>query len=420
MKELLITYTKNNLIIFSSCVVLVILNLVNIVGLDMIAYILLAMLVFDINVNDKTKGNWNFLESLPISLKERYVLKVLIPFTFIVLVSIGMESKIDLLFFLNSGLSEILLIASVLVIASLLATKLNKFILYILGFSLIAFLLSFIPSSEIIVSVMYLIASYYALSSKRVKKNSLYLLSIAIILPILLTLHFGKTPLYRSLIESQNHSAALFSAGQLVEINKDQRAINYLMDIIKETQNTQNLRDSLEILGDNDVKINLNQESWLSLFKHHIEARKDIIHYFTHEDLRPSWLTHQSLFEFEEIILNSGDCNNTCHKMVNLINKDSIPTNKERISQLLADKRISRNEYAIRVILKDGAPDYKLEVIKLLGHPDQDLQELALEYLTNITKSDLKRELSIIKQSLEKDYSEENINKAKEFFRANI
>jgi hypothetical protein len=420
MKELLITYSKNNLIIFSSCVALVVLNLTGLMSLSIIAYILLAMLVFDVNVNDKTKGNWSFLESLPITLGERYFLKVIIPFTFLVFVSIGMQNNIDLLFVIDSGLSEILLSASVLIIASLLATKLNKFILYILGFSFTAFLLSFLPFSEIIVSVVYLIASYYIISNKRVQKNKLALLSIIILLPSLLILQFGKAPLYRSLLESKTPSIALFSAGQLIEMNKDKKAINYLTRIITETQNTQNVRNSLEILEDNEVKIIFNKEKWLNLFKVHVDAREDIIDYFIDREVRPDWITHLNLLPFEEIMLDSGNCNDVCHEMANLVSDDSISVNKDRISELLTDNRINRNDYAIRVVIKDGSLDYRLEVIKLLGHPDENIKELALEYLTDITKNDLKQELNVIKKLLKENNSEKNINKAIEFFKSSI
>lgn len=419
MKHILMTYSKNNFIILSSCIVLVILNISNFINLDMIAYILLAMFVYDINVSDKIKGNSTFLESLPITLGERYILKVIIPFLFLVLISIGMQNKISILFLINSSLSEILLSSSVIVIASLFATKLNQYILYILVFSLTAFIFSFLPFSEFIISVIYLIASYYIISKQRVQKNKLALLAITILLPSILTLHFAITPLYRSQLDSNNSSVAFFSATQLVEKNDDQKAIKYLTNILVTTKDTNRFRNSLDVLNNNQVRISIDQEKWLNLFKTHKNAREEIIEYFIDEDSRPQWVTHFNLYQFEEVMFNSGDCNDLCHEVVMLISSDSITINQDHINKLLADKRINRTDYAIRVVIRDGSLEYKNEVIKLLGHPDEEIQELALEYLTDITKNDLSQELTNIKGLLKENNSELNIKKAKDFFMSN-
>jgi hypothetical protein len=421
MKSLLFIYTKNNLTLFLTCIVLVVLNIANIASFDMVAYILMAMMVFDINVNDKTKGNWNYLESLPISLNQRFFLKVIIPFVFMTLISIGVEDKLDIYFLIDSGFTKILISVTTLILASLLSDKLNKFLLYIIGLTILSQFLSFLPNPKLIVSFLYLIISYYIISNKRIAKNKLAVLSIIVLLPVFLTIYFGQTPIYRSLLASQKKEVSLFAANKLMSKRKDQQAIDYLVATLTNPKTTDfEFSEAMDILDDAEYKLSFSRKQWLNLFEKHTNSRSEIIHYFGQDHLRPEWVTHENLLEFEELSLIAHDCDNKCRQLSKLIYKKLKVVNSKRIKELLADDRIVKNQYALRIVKGLESNEYKDEIVELLGHPDEDIHEMSLDYLSELTKDDIKDEIKGLKKALKENSSEKNIKNIKDFFRKKL
>ena len=419
MRQLLLTYSKNNIIILLSCVVLVALNIAGIVQFETIAYILLAMFVFDINVNDKTKGNWNYLESLPISLPKRYILKVLIPFAILILVSFGMQDRIDLLFFVDASASEAILSVTILILASLLASKLNRFILYVLGLYFVSAFLSFLPYSELSVSILYMIMSYYVLSNYRVTKSKVVAIAIAAILPVTLGIHFFEDPIYRSMLKSKEFSTSYYGAKNLIYKNHDQYAIEHLTAIVAYSEDSKEVRKALKVLDRNDVKISFTKEKWLDLFQKHKRARDRVLDYFRDSELRPDWISHENLIPFEEVLLKSSKCRSECRSLARLVSSSSLTLNKERVKELLGDKNKTKKQYALKIINRIDSTEYRMEVVELLDHEDESVQELALEYLSELTEDNLKLELRSIKDALIEDrFSKANIDRAKKFFQS--
>lgn len=420
MKSLLVTYTKNNLILFISCLILVFLNITNFANFNFVTFILLTVLAYDLNVNDKLRGNWGYLESLPISLNKRFALKVLIPFAFIVLVDLGMQSKMDLIFFLDQGFSRVLLYASVLILASVLAKKLNSFILYLFALNILAFCLSFLPNHQIVLAMAYLIGSYYILSNKRVDPKTIAISLLAIITPLVLTLHFMQVPLFEKLISAENSEISFFAAKNLIKEKENSQAINVLSDRVATTEDENTFKEALELLTNNSIPLNFEQTKWYELFLEHTSGQKQILRHLTKNSSQYGWIAHSNLFQFEDELLDGKKCKSKCRRLAKLVSKNASSIDSQRmLSHLNSDSKV-RKLYALNVLKQLKSGQYKNEVIELLSDNNKDVKKLSFEFLRNITKEDLKMELEKIEKDLSVDDSIENIEKAKAFFKSKL
>ncbi len=413
MNTLLMVYIKNNLVLFVSCIALVAFNMLNIASFDFIAYILMAMLVFDMNVSDKVKGNWGLLETLPINLHQRFFIRVVIPFLFIVLVTIGVQEDFGLFFLLDDGIHGIFLSASTLIMASLMAKSLNRFLIYIAIVSLINANISLLPYGGLIATILFFLVSYYIISNYRVSQNKLGVIGISVLLPSLIVLHFAQAPVYKSLLVSKDKNISFFAASKLIEMDKNEQAINLLAETILKTRSVPEVKAALDILDDNNINVNFTKQQWLDLFSKYSLARHDIIDHFGNRKIQFDWLSHSGLYEFEEIILSYPKCRRVCKDLANLVRFDIQEVDKQRLKSLLSDARLTRNEYALRIIQSLDSTDYIKEAIALLSHPDEEISENAFEYLSDMTRDDLRHELRNIEKAIKENGSLENLERAK-------
>ncbi len=306
---------------------------------NFLPFLFLLLFFYEWNIAPKKDKTWYFFDSLPISFRLKYIVKVIFPFLFgfIIIFLLTVFKKNEDLEFI-AGIADGLRISSIFTLSSILAISLSGFLTWVIFLYIICYLFSFLTFYELGVVVFCLALSYYHLSEKRVSKLKFVTLPIVLAFLILGGASYNRLKIYELSLNIPIHSLQLTLAENLLE-NKAFIGSNYFVDWSP---------------NNND------------LFSPNFKI------------LVPSKYDDKLLEKMEKVFLKENICTKNCHDLADLVANFPKNWNQDRLLTYLTSENEVEQIYALEVL--DGAfePLFPHRVMQLVHSPNQEVSSLAI------------------------------------------
>lgn len=406
MKYYMQTILKQNLWPLLICIAFVALNLIGLAQFDTFATFLLAFIIYDYNVGEKVRGTWRYFHSLPISLNEKFLIKVICPLVFYFLITLGMSDSWDLFSLFKGEYLDILISGSILILASILANNLKQFILYILGLAVVGQIIENIPYGEFSALTIFILGAYYYLSEKRADYKKLVSVGIISILLPLITWQLSSPVINKSLLNTNDMKLGLFAAKNLLVNGHDQDAVDKIQTIIINQNNIQLQKQALSFSLNNDIDLNIDAETWMELFENRKSLRRVLLNNID-EFIENEVLDQQDLTQIENIVLES-QLEDHIEILAEYVSESMTEAHHQRIQKYLRMKDPTQVYYALEVISMGQLTGYKSELLDLINSPNIDNRDRAIRIILGQTKSEFRNELDHALDKFNEDDNNQN------------
>ncbi|WP_397600096.1 hypothetical protein [Silvanigrella sp.] len=305
-------------------------------------FLFLILFFYEWNIAPRKEKTWYFFDSLPLSFSGRYLLRVIIPFLFSILIIFLLTffKKNHTYDFINS-IADAIRISSIFALSSIIAVSLSGFFGWIILLYLISYLISSFTFYEIAVTIICLSLCYYYLSSKRSSKLKTVLIPFICSFLIIGVGSVFKLKIFEFSLNIPIYSLQLNVAENLLE-EKAFIGKNFVVDWS---------------LGGNDLS-----NSPLKVFI-------------------PTKYDDKLLEKMETIFLKEDNCSLNCHKLADLVSNFPKNWNQDRIQQYINSNRESEQIYALEIL--DGAiqPLFFNRVVFLARSGNEEVSTLAISLI---------------------------------------
>lgn len=302
-------------------------------------FLFLILFFYEWNIAPRKEKTWYFFDSLPLSFFKRYLLRVIIPFLFsIVIIFLLTFFKKNYEYDLLSSTSDALRISSIFVLSSILAISLSGFFAWIIFLYLICYLFSSFTFYEIATTVVCLSLCSYYLSSKRISKFKTILVPLFSSIVLLGFSSYFKVKIYEFSLSIPIHNIQINIAENLLE-NKAFIGKNFVVDWS---------------LNGNDMT-----NAPLKVFI-------------------PSKYDDKLLEKMESVFFKDNNCSFNCHKLADLVSNFPKNWNQDRLFLYLNSNREVEQIYALEIL--DGAiqPLFFNRIVALARSENQEVSSLAI------------------------------------------
>jgi hypothetical protein len=301
---------------------------------SIVSFVFILFFFYEWNVSPKSQKTWDFFESLPLTFRSKYIIRVLIPFlisSVLIFFLRWSHNEYDSSF--NEVILESLKISSIFLLSSILSSSLAYFfILNIIIYIASLFLSSFHYYSFSFVFFV-LFVSAYILSQKRISSLKFYVLpSLASVLMIV----FGATlriPLYTFLLQ---HSFPMVQ------------------------------REMASVLIQEEAFIKGKQFFYMTS-----TADEST---FTWENYR---FDDDLVYKIENVVLQGSDCSELCSRMASKLQKTPNEWNLERLSSYLNSESVAKQTYALIVLQGSSQTMFFNRIVQLVRSSNPRVSSLA-------------------------------------------
>ena len=306
-----------------------------------VPYIFILFFFYEWNASVKANKNWLFLDTLPTSFFQRYLLRVIFPFVFCLSIFYFLEvskqrGTINYALSFEQSFGQTFVFA----LSSLLSVGLGSYILWIILLNILTFALTFfhlyIPS----LCIFFFFYTYYILSQKRVsKKKSVYF-------PVLFSLFLI---VFGSFLEAHICKILLSFPVRLVQV--------YSADYL------------------------IHENVFLNNTKH----------YFVHFQNNTNRFQFDNDFEFNDNLLNKIElvivqgpkCSQSCFKLAHIVQDFPDEWNLGRLSSQLNSSDNAKQIYALEILRASRRILYFNRVIQLSQSDNLDISNRAIDILNH-------------------------------------
>ncbi len=306
---------------------------------NFIPFLMLLLFFYEWNIAPRKERTWYFIETLPITFNIRYLLRVIAPFIFGLLIIFTITYfKKDYENSLIQSLTDALRISALFTLSSILAQSMSGFIAWFIFVYFVCYLCSSISFYEIATLIICLSSSYYVLSEKRVSKFKTVYLPIILSVALLSLTSVFKIKIYEFSLRVPIHSLQLMVADALLD-NKAFLSKNFVVDW------------------------SLNNNDGMSGYS---------------KILIPAKYDDVLLEKIETIYLQEKVCTESCYKLANLVSNFPQNWNLERLEQYLNSNNTAQQIYALQIL--DGAlsPLFYNRVLQLTKSENDEVAMLAI------------------------------------------
>jgi len=423
-------YIKQHYVLIIACLLTIVLDRVlGLIRLDSLPILLAWVLLYQFNVSEKEKKNWYFFHSLPISLSQKALVKIIIPFFFVLMLYISARYTTLSVHEKQGMFAGYLIKASIFVFASIYARSIVSYVLSCFGIFLVVEIVQFIlvevfgyVGSEIIIAITLLTLSYIYFSSKRIQVKKA--LSIAFVCAIPLGLageainrKLNHWIMYNGDIQKQI-SAAVF----LLEQKDDHEAAKHISKVINAIPTVKQLESVLDTFSSSsNLKIELSVEQWDQIISLDQDKREAIFNYLRQDYRKYQWLNFNKIKSYESLVFRgNNECRTDCYALAKLMKKFKDEIDWNHFSDYLASSSLEKINFSLTVIESQDAPVLLPEIFNIMDNPSKDVQEKVIDILSGWTTESMANELDKLKEEIENDLGQANSIKLKEFFRAKL
>lgn len=183
-------------------------------------YIFLLFFFYEWNVSSKKLKTWLYIETLPISLFSRYLLRVIVPFLFSFTLIYFLETAHNIDAYTSTkALLDACRLSCIFVLSSIIATSLSSYILSLLTLNAIVFFLSFLHLYTFPLLIVTFFYSFYLLSQGRLSKTRYFFVPMFVGVMILISSQLMQNSILKALIHFPFPPMQTYCAQMLVENN---------------------------------------------------------------------------------------------------------------------------------------------------------------------------------------------------------
>lgn len=418
MLEVLKLRLKQNYIILSLMGLALLVFKTGVMDTSFVCTLLVWFFLYRINVEEKIKKNWNYFESLPLSMWERAGIQILLPLLIVFLVFVLSTDQPPILYLLSENLKDDVEAAVFLTTASVVGTSLIGFIGSYFALSLVANIFGSITGLSFLLMALSIGYCLYSFSGKRMNIKANLIAGVAASVVATIAIIQLRPAVYRPFLSHNDSRISLFAATTLIEKYQDAEAKKHLEDRLFTITDSRELDDVLDAFSESDLKLDLSVGQVGHWIKTSSSRNQDVIlDYFRRDRNHYSWMDQEFLASLEPSIWSNRDeCEDACHSLARMMADRPDDVDWETIKTYLLGQNSEKIDYGLEVIEHSEKKVLTEEVVSLLKTGNEDIREHALEILLEWSEDSMEERGKEIKAILKEDFSEETAEKAQEFF----
>lgn len=296
---------------------------------------------YEWNIAPKKQKTWGFIESLPLSLLQRYAIRVLLPMliSFVIIFFLTYYKTGDSENFFNS-ISDATRISSIFALSSILAASMAGFFAWIILIYIATFIFHSFFLNELALLLITVFYSYYLISEKRVSKVKFVMLPLIVSISVLFSGSMLRFKIFEFSLSLPFRSAQVQAARFLI---KEKAFVGKQIS----------------------TEWHWNNNIFTDPFRVVIPSRYD----------------DQLLEKIENVVLAERECTELCFALADLVSIYSQSWNKERLEKQLNSSKLVEQVYALEVL--DGSVQvlFLPRIIELAKSSNEEISGMALSIL---------------------------------------
>jgi hypothetical protein len=311
---------KRSWVVLLACGVAVVAARGGVLLAETAAVVLVWLLLYRLNVEEKVKKTWDFFHALPLGRRERAVLKIGVPFVIALAVLSLSESDPSLAYVLEGKLAKHIMLAAILVLASIVARTLIHYILIFWAIYVPAAILGVFGLTELVIAGLGLGLAYASMSGHRVSPVKAGVVALCVALPLTIAATLSRVPVYRALMKFGGPETRLDAAVHLVSEENDEPASVVLAGMLRQDPDAKLAERIFDAYEASDQVPELGAAEYQTLLASDAAVRRIVLDYLAHDGDAYDWLTVDRVLAWEPLVLErrkpadedeeacSGDC----------------------------------------------------------------------------------------------------------------
>ena len=282
------------------------------------------LLLYRMNVEEKNKKTWSFFQSLPLSLPEKTVVKVLVPFSFVMALYLLREGVPAAYEIVGETGSLAALSAAALVLMSLSTNSAGKFVIGYFGLWLLTRPLTFSAPLMFVSAGALLGAGVAYLSGKRLILKRAAFVGLVAALPVALSGHYAEEAALERFLTSGSGAKQVEVALKLYRLDQRESARVVMQVYLQSPENRDLFEDVLDAFDDANQMPSVSEYVWSDMVRYGEKwARLESIRFLTRRVTKNSaldWLNDGFIAKVEPAVVGAGEqkCKGQCQQLARL------------------------------------------------------------------------------------------------------
>lgn len=385
MTNLIAFYSKQFIVPISITFIAILLHQLGLLSTGPLAVGLLFVILYKWNVTEKQDKTWRFFHALPVSFKEKVLIKVGIPFFFAAIVWQLSADIAPLRQLLDGSMNSSLLSAAALVLASLAATGLGSYIVWFAVLWVFSRIFLGTGALAVFCTVIYLTAAVVKLSEARIAWRKAIFVGAMVGLPVALGVYYTRVPVLNFALHRSAPEIQLLAADELLDSGPNADAQAFVGKYLAAASDARLLRQAVNLADGHEFVPELSNDRWLFLLTEEKELREDILELIRENKEKFSWITAESLGYLESVsIVHPTKCDDDCRDLARLAGELAAQQQNSfstYIKAKLHDTSDARILYGLHAVERDMPQHYTDDLVLLLEHPNRHIRTKANDLL---------------------------------------
>lgn len=425
-------YLQQNLLLIGMILFFIVGGTITGWDLEVIPLILIWILAYRLNTEEKVKNNWSFFHALPLSLPAKAGIKIGFPLILLSLLLIPVAGET---FFVSdqdplhpewpgAALVDKVSLAAFLVFCSLLSRSMMTWVLS--GVFVLALHHVFYESPWYAAALIVLIlgASLWLLSERRLDfRKTMSAAALAAVLPATLLWYACNWQL-GMMLESEDPEQKLTAIHlMLEEDHRSKEATTALVALLHGNPSDQNLVIMLRIMHSHDPAVHPGRKVWEGFIRRSAKVRRYVFRYLADRPQTYSWTRTLEFIRFAEAraIHPGQQCEADCEVLAEMTGGTmlNLPGGEEHLRGHLTSAQPGRVGYGLAVLDEQETVGFPGELATILEQSNDEenrrrARQLLEDWKTDELGENIGREIGrLIDRRLNKSLSREERRKIK-------